>query len=1034
MASNARLSFNAAVAFESEISDTPAFSDVTPWVKSFSTTRGRSFELDQFETGSIGMTLDNSDGRFTPDRINSAGHELYAANVVTPSSVTPFAVSNGTTFAIYTLPATGKTTLKVTVPGTVANGASLLGMPITAVVPGTRMVSTYVLRKFSSSDATISVRTDIDFYTASGTLIKSAGGIRNTSISSDTTNTTLSVSCEVPFNAYQAKVRIVNRTASTATNFLIEACHFNDDDPYVIFDTYWNKYKNKVEPNRRVKAHSLIGANILPRWISSPVMGEEAYAPNNRFSRTVGPNSEKWWTFSYQSVGSPPTADAGTTSFRVRMNKSVANPLTGFAVGTTGFYAQTPVFSHHQYRVRFWARADTGVGIPPSGSFRLEAYDRANGDAAWSGANVPWAPTDGTWFRFDQTFTMPADMASGDFRITNYFGDTVLSQNVAADYAIEFMGLQIQDVTYDSNPVDYVYGDGAEPVFNGYVEKWSSSNYSPYGNQEVELNASDDFRVFSDTAFPNPVKAGYLADANLVTYLPFDDPVGTTRALDARNSGLGGGVETSSSDGGSTITFGVAGFVGGASDGTCVQFSAPATATNGTFFQVSGEPRVVTDPNVKSGQGLSDTGFQLSFWFKIPAGSRPANGTHYGVFAASRFSDGASTHLVSCFGDANGDYIFTRWANISTGFLVQKARGTLFDGNPHFVVINGGALSNPFNGGRSISVFIDGVLGGSTTTPTGTAAIPDDHWIGGSFDTGFNLARWQYVGFLSHVSLSSSNTLSVTDRYTARQWELSPSKTGGFTMGYIARCVNATRYGTYDGDGSTTGYNLFPASFSNTSALAVLQDVAKDLRGFVYANRDGRITWYNRTTVDDLLNATPKVGNSAGLDISQGEGPEPGWSYESDITKIYNYIEGTHVNTGNKYTSIDTTSIRRYGRKPYTFETNMSNSANVELWVNDLLNGDDGYNNPRVQLSDLTWNLATNYSVAAKILRLDLLGIITLGNLPDYAPWNTAYLQVEKIQHSVSVSGGICEWNTTISVFNVGAPIAHSYDKDVLKW
>jgi hypothetical protein len=105
----------------------------------------------------------------------------------------------------------------------------------------------------------------------------------------------------------------------------------------------------------------------------------------------------------------------------------------------------------------------------------------------------------------------------------------------------------------------------------------------------------------------------------------------------------------------------------------------------------------------------------------------------------------------------------------------------------------------------------------------------------------------------------------------------------------------------------------------------------------------------------------------------------------------------------------------------------MSNVANVETWVNDLLNSDDGYNKPRVQLSDMTWALTPNYAVAAKILRFDLLGVITLKNLPDYAPWKTVYLQVEKINHAVTVDGGICNWNTTISVFNVGAPVAHDF-------
>jgi hypothetical protein len=956
------------------------------------------------------MNLDNTDGRFTPERINAAGYELFAANVVNPSVTNVFAVSNGVTLSNYTLPSTGKSTLKVTIPTLGGTGLSLVSAPLTAVVGTTRLVGTFKWRKFSSSDATMTLRPNLDWYNANQVLIRSHPLTATIAVSSDTTATTGTFSCEVPVDAYFVKVRFSNSTGTTATNLLLEECHLNNDDPYVIFDSAFGAYKSKVTPNRRVKVHSVMGGNLMPRWVASPILGQESYAPGGRFERTDGPSGQHWWTYSFQSVGSPPTADAGNTSFRVKMNKATANAVTGTAVGVTGFYAQTPIYANRQYRIRFWARADTGVGIPPSGTFRVETFDRANNSSSWNFTSVAWTPTDGTWFRFDQTINTVADHKSIDLRITNHFGDAVLSQNVTSDYAIEFMGLQVQDVTTDANPLDYAY-----------VEKWSSTTYNPYGNQEVELTASDDFRIFSDTILPNPVRGGVLADPSLVMYYPFDDPAGSTRALDGFNSTAGGGNMVNSTSGAATLTFGVTGFVGGANDGTCLQFSAPSPSTAGTYIGTN-----ATMSNAFRITSTPDTGFQLSFWFKVPAGSRPADGSHYAVFAASRWSDWASTHLVSLFGDANGDYVYTRWAHISTGYLVAKTRGTLFDGNPHFVVINGAALTNPSNGGRAISVYVDGVLAGSTTTPTGAAPVADDYYIGASPDTTGSTFRWQYVGFLSHLSLSTSNALSPTDRYTAKLWEKAPSKTGGFALRYICQCVNPTRYAAVDVDtGPTTGYNLYPATFTNSSALSVVQDIAKDLRGFIYANRDGRISWFKRDTVAALLNGTPTVGQGITLDFAQGEAPEPGWSYEADITKIYNYVEGTHINSGNTYTNIDTTSVQRYGKRVYSFESNLSVAANVEQQVADLLGGDDAYDEPKVQLGDLTFNLAANYPMAAKLLRLDLLGIITLTNLPDYAPWATTYLQVERIQHSVTVNGGICDWNTTISVYNVGTPVDH---------
>lgn len=50
-----------------EIEFTPGvWTDVSPWVESYSSSRGRSYEWDEMETGTAAFTLNNADGRFTP--------------------------------------------------------------------------------------------------------------------------------------------------------------------------------------------------------------------------------------------------------------------------------------------------------------------------------------------------------------------------------------------------------------------------------------------------------------------------------------------------------------------------------------------------------------------------------------------------------------------------------------------------------------------------------------------------------------------------------------------------------------------------------------------------------------------------------------------------------------------------------------------------------------------------------------------------------------------------------------------------------
>src|SRR5665811_592173 len=63
-------------AFDNDINESQyaqsGYSDITRWVKTISgTLRGRVYEMDQVETGSLRIALDNSDGRFTPEDARS---------------------------------------------------------------------------------------------------------------------------------------------------------------------------------------------------------------------------------------------------------------------------------------------------------------------------------------------------------------------------------------------------------------------------------------------------------------------------------------------------------------------------------------------------------------------------------------------------------------------------------------------------------------------------------------------------------------------------------------------------------------------------------------------------------------------------------------------------------------------------------------------------------------------------------------------------------------------------------------------------
>jgi hypothetical protein len=72
--------------------------DVTSYVHSFSTRRGRSDALNRVEAGTAVVTLDNSDRRFDPTFTGSP----YYPNVVPMRKIRISAVYSGITYRLYT--------------------------------------------------------------------------------------------------------------------------------------------------------------------------------------------------------------------------------------------------------------------------------------------------------------------------------------------------------------------------------------------------------------------------------------------------------------------------------------------------------------------------------------------------------------------------------------------------------------------------------------------------------------------------------------------------------------------------------------------------------------------------------------------------------------------------------------------------------------------------------------------------------------------------------------------------------------------
>ncbi len=87
VAFNSDVSLTVEIAFDSNPLDTSqTYTDVSAYVRSFSTNRGRQHALDEFQTGTLRVVLDNRDDRFNP--LNTSSPYYDSANSV--SKIKPF--------------------------------------------------------------------------------------------------------------------------------------------------------------------------------------------------------------------------------------------------------------------------------------------------------------------------------------------------------------------------------------------------------------------------------------------------------------------------------------------------------------------------------------------------------------------------------------------------------------------------------------------------------------------------------------------------------------------------------------------------------------------------------------------------------------------------------------------------------------------------------------------------------------------------------------------------------------------------------
>ncbi|WP_149030293.1 hypothetical protein [Kitasatospora sp. MBT66] len=1050
-----RLGFETEIAFESLINETPAWRNVTPWVKEFDVKRGRSFELDNFETGTATVSFDNADDRFSPDpfiKVSSPENNLFPSDSPGAYDTIPggpyFPISklitygNGVTVKVSGAGDVFTGCARVSIPTLLPTWSDIVAFPDAKVIEGQESQFQVRLCKADVSQPDLSIGLFVLYSNSKDVAIGYAHGttpIKVSAISKDTAQP-LIFKHVAPVGAVKVQYRLVARGATNvASSFLMTSAFAYNRPPFVGEpDWYFTEDQTTIRPNRRIRINSVIGNNIFPRWASSPetsgtwekgfngkgVQGMTApIPPSDRWEYPKGPNGESWWELNFISGASEPSTGVGTKHIRFSYRKALADAVSGSSlkVGANSIHVYTAPIPFYNYTFSGWVKWAAGTGykaLPAGTTMSIVGWvtDQVNPSNVWSLGTIATITPGSSWTPFNFNGTMPWGMIAPTMKLTL----SVLPNNdrstISGDFGFDLIGLQCarSDNATGYRVVPFQYGDGAEPVFSGFIDRIQAQNNWTLGANDVKMECSDDLRIFSETIWNTPYQAVANKNQNVLAHFPLTDPAESFGTVGEAAGFVGSpGTLVNSTNGGRPITYGAFPFVHGIQGGTSLSFEW-ANGSFGTVIDIT-DPAIaaLATTNKDRSKGRIDKGWSVDFWAIFPTNSipRPDSGvTHFAAVALGR-----NVHIGVALTPSN-DCLYALTGNEGITYMLMPL-GYLTNSDSHFLSVSAGP-ADP-TGKRIISLNVNDWAYRKTYVST----QPDSGYEAPASIGGRSWwADWQpdqFAGQLSCVTIYDTGSEDVTAK-----WQVGKNNTvhGGTTRtNFLASKVHP-RYDMSNwkwGPGSSP--TIFgPLDFSGVNALAHIQEITGDLQSVFFATREGRIGYLVKSTLDGLLqDAIAIPGNEMTLYTDKGEGPEPGYSLDYDLSHVYNIVTISRKN-GISSTASSAKSVQSFGRRMYKRELKSIEDSWVRQFSREFM---ERWQNPVPRLSSLQWTLSTNDSLASKILSLELMGKLTIQEnnpaFPGGIVYSRAY-RVEGLSHQVKVNGAAVDWVTTMDVTAVG--------------
>jgi hypothetical protein len=954
-----------------------SWTDITSWVKGFGSKRGRSYEVDRIEAGTLDLTLDNSDGRFTPMKDWST--ELLSGNVATGTdtlgTTSGFLVNTaqpGITMASGTsTPHSGTKALQYL--GTSATAATLVYNAQTAVKPGNKYVaSAWVRNTVTAGYATMPQRVVLRWRDSAGVFISDSNGATWDGVS--TSWVQVSATGVAPPNAAYA-ILIIAATAVVSSSWV----YWTDDWSLAEVAPY---YPNVI-PRRRVRVRT---ANLLPK--DTATGGDVSQSSVNFQTSHVSGQSSGYTSGIYKQGNGSTRVDFvktgdGTTYYNSSIRCGFFETITWGGWGKWNLFAQT------RLEARGLARVVAGKTYTASGWYRMGAASYADTVTA----RIRWYKDDGTFYNSSSSTVITTVIGSWVYwTVTGVAGGSSSSGVSLAGVEIGTPGLSASVYGYVDNlqieeaSSATTWTPGGS-IFSGFVEKWPVKLSGL--TSEVSVSAVDAFNILGTTELQRPMRQHIMSTAPW-GYWPLTEGAGATSAQNLADDTKPAPLKASKYGGG-TAAFGAASIVAN-DDGT--SFSVVNVSnTKGTVVDCTNGGLAV--PTIA-------TEFAASFWC-LP--TRPSSGTVSNLFRTTGVDGLKAAELVL---DSDG-YITINvgfpdnTANAGGGWHQSVSEIQLSSSTPSLVTIS-------ITAGEG-TLYINDQWATSTADTYGAAVAPRlraPNYI----TLGGNLSPAGPFDFTS----GRFGHLAIWDRALTTEHEMTyyigagnyGSSKSAFYESEGSRLSRLVRYAGFTGetvlDASVSGILGFDWE-TGDSALEQVQSTAEDASGYAFMDGDGRLVYHSR-----------KRRQSAPLRFTLGESAN--LPYESDLDfqvdedRIVNEVAFTRSGGASGLVR-DQDSIATHGRKTKSIDLSVSTDGEVTNAAYWNLNQ---YKAPVMRCDEVTLSASACPVLFPVVLGVEIGDRIRLGDLPAAAPSSSLDFYVEAINTTVTADGVTPEWVTVLSL------------------